>query len=67
MASTTADESTESAGAEAETKPAAKAAPKKATGTRKPKDRIERYSVLDPKGETVMIERNIDTGESKRV
>lgn len=36
-------------------------------GGSKAKARVERYEALTPSGETVTIERNIETGESKQV
>lgn len=36
-------------------------------GGSKAKVRVERYEAVTPSGETVTIERNIETGESKRV
>lgn len=47
---------------------AVKPAPKSTgRGGAKPKARVERYEAVTPTGETVTIERNIETGESKRV
>jgi len=40
--------------------PRAKATPKETT----PTDRFERYDAVGPDGETVHIERNIETGET---